>query len=244
MAVSTDQQGSIDSLGKCYSTRDCQQYSAAAWWEVDQKQAVVYQVLIVGVIQIVNVNQHVLIQQMTKVHWVNATLHVIASTTLWLMGHGPREIVVYLAVGVGVMRRCQPTCSTSTPQPNAGTTLGKCYSTRDCQSYSKAGGSWTKEDCCLIGSLCWCDLNQVCQPSCSASTHATTKPTAAFLKKSPTIHTDPVSVRTSAPRIFPANFPTQHTEPASSTTAFPKKSPIMHTDLVAVHTSAPSTFCT
>ena len=66
--------------------------------------------------------------------------------------------------------RCQPTCGTTNQQTVTPLVLGKCYSTRDCRSYSKAGGKWTKEDCCLLGNHCWCDENGRCQPSCSDST--------------------------------------------------------------------------
>ena len=244
LAVSTDQQGIIVNLGKCYSTRDCQQYSAAGgkWTKKDCCLSGSY-------------------------CWCDTNRKCQPSCSNSTNEQSPlgkcystRDCQQYSVAGGSWTKRdcclssgrcwcdkygrCQPTCSTSTPQPNAVTTLGKCYSTRDCQSYSKAGGSWTKEDCCLTGGLCWCDLNQVCQPSCSASTHATTKPTTAFPPKSPTthVHTDPVAVRTSAPGTFPPNFPTQHTEPASSTTAFPPKPPTIHTNPVAMHTFAPSTF--
>lgn len=39
--------------------------------------------------------------------------------------------------------RCQPSCSSSSQQAQ----LGRCYSTKDCQQYSRAGGFWSKNDC-------------------------------------------------------------------------------------------------
>ena len=55
-------------------------------------------------IRIVDVNHRVLtIRLMKRVHWENATLRVIASSTLLLVDHGPRRIVVNLVVAVGVM---------------------------------------------------------------------------------------------------------------------------------------------
>ena len=65
--------------------------------------------------------------------------------------------------------KCQPSCSMSTS--SSSSSLGKCYSTRDCQSYSKAGGKWTQVDCCSSGGRCWCDQYKRCQPSCSVSTN-------------------------------------------------------------------------
>ena len=53
-------------------------------------------------------------------------------------------------------RRCQPSCSSSSQQAQ----LGSCYSTKNCLHYSRAGGQWTKSDCCSSRGLCWCDQKE------------------------------------------------------------------------------------
>lgn len=63
--------------------------------------------------------------------------------------------------------RCQPTCSSShNEEAGSQIILGRCYSTKDCSSYSAASGKWTKNDCCAIGNQCWCDENGWCRPTC------------------------------------------------------------------------------
>ena len=114
---------------------------------------------------------------------------------------------------------CQPTCSTSTPPDSA---FGKCYSTRDCRN--KAGGKWTKEDCCLTGGLCWCDLNQVCQPSCSSVSQQKTTQKPERIK-TPSLTTQLASTYSTTKPTFELStlpvkqpsFPTEHTEPTLQT---------------------------
>ena len=106
-------------LGKCYSTRDCtSEYSVATG------------------------------------KWTRQDCCLVDNKNCWCDQSG----------------RCRPSCATTNQQTVAPVVLGKCYSTRDCRSYSVAGGKWTKKDCCLLGNHCWCDGNGRCRPSCSDST--------------------------------------------------------------------------
>ena len=62
---------------------------------------------------------------------------------------------------------CRPSCGSDSNEQSSP--LGTCYSSKYCEdSYSRASGKWTKHDCCSIGNPCWCDQSGVCQPSCSA----------------------------------------------------------------------------
>ena len=238
-SASANQQVTIDNLGKCYSTRDCQQYSAAGgkwtkqdccssgsncWCDPNRRcqpscsNLTNRQSPLGGCYSTRDCQRY----SMAGGSWTKKDC-CLSSGLCWCDTYG----------------RCQPTCSTTTPQqPDAVTALGKCYSTRDCRSYSKAGGSWTKADCCLTGGLCWCDLNQVCQPSCSstvstseqvptqtpekretpssttpATTHATTKLAHAGTNF-PIVHTEPITVHTFAHSTLP---PSHHTKPSLST---------------------------
>ena len=220
-SVSADQQISVDHLGKCYSDRDCQQYSAAGgkWTKEDCCSS--------GSPCWCDPNRRCQPSCSNDSTNEESPLGKCYST---------RDCQQYSVAGGSWTKKdccrssgrcwcdkyghCQPTCSSSTPRPNAR--LGKCYSTRDCKtSYSRAGGSWTKEDCCSInGGRCWCDLNHVCQPSCSTSvsvseqvtmhapkkeetpssarvgTHAITKPTRSLTKNDAEIQTTTFVVST------------------------------------------------
>ena len=65
--------------------------------------------------------------------------------------------------------RCRSSCSSTNQQAVTPLILGKCYSTSTCESYSAAGGLWTKDDCCSLGHQCWCDQQKRCHPSCTDS---------------------------------------------------------------------------
>ena len=213
--VSTDQQVPIDNLGKCCSTRDCQQYSAAhgkwtkkdcclsrslCWCDLnDRCQPSCSN----------STNQPNLSAQLGKCYSTRDCQHYSVAGGSWTKKDCCLSSGLCSCDKYG---RCQPTCSTLIPQPNALTTLGKCYSTRDCRSYSKAGGSWTKEDCCLTGGLCWCDLNQVCQPSCSSSVSVSEQVPTQMPKKEKTQSSTTFASMHATTK--PPSFPTQHTEPA------------------------------
>jgi hypothetical protein len=65
-----------------------------------------------------------------------------------------------------------PSIPTQHTDPAASSTLGKCYTTYDCQPESVAYGLWTIEHCCLSGNPCWCDniiIGKQCQPSCTVT---------------------------------------------------------------------------
>ena len=65
--------------------------------------------------------------------------------------------------------RCRSSCSSTNQQAVTPLILGKCYLTSTCESYSAAGGLWTKDDCCSLGHQCWCDQQKRCHPSCTDS---------------------------------------------------------------------------
>ena len=70
------------------------------------KRTVVFLVVFVGVISMDAVSQHVLPGHLNNLmqeqHWGNATLPVIVEVILQLEARGPKPIVVYLVVFVGV----------------------------------------------------------------------------------------------------------------------------------------------
>ena len=173
-SVNDEEAGSQLILGRCYSRKDCSSYSAAGgkWTKGD----------------CCAIDNRCWCDQNG---WCQPTCsysdnreHTVSQTILGKC-YSSNDCTSYTAAGGKWTRddccaigsrcwcdrsgRCSPTCQDSQVKESAQIILGKCYSSKDCTSYTAAGGYWTKSDCCAIGSRCWCDRSGRCSPTCQES---------------------------------------------------------------------------
>ena len=173
LSCSTSNTPSIGTLGKCYSTRNCQSYSVSGgkWTKVDCcSSGGLCWCDQYGRCQpscLDSTKLQVDFETLGKCYTTRDCQHYSSAGGKWT-----KEDCCLSSSRCWCDKneRCQPSCSNSTNQHSISASFGKCYSTRDCQYYSVAGGSWTKKDCCLSGGRCWCDRSKRCQLSCSSST--------------------------------------------------------------------------